>query len=89
MKYMWEPHDVICGRRVWSWNRSITGEYILGYDCNDREVARWYIMVSLSDGSVIFKCDTIDGMVKHLNHYGYRPADINLLAWPDIAPKDD
>lgn len=89
MKYIWEPHDIVCGRRIWSHGRPTNGEHLIGYDCGDPHVAKKYVLISLIDGSIIATYLSVEDFAIDLNKYEYRPADINLRAWPDIAPRKD
>lgn len=88
MKYVWEEHDIECGRRVWGWNRAMNSECIIGYDCTDRNVAKWFTLVSLADGSLLGRYSSKADVAEAMNTHGYRPADVNQTKWPDVAQKD-
>lgn len=89
MKYTWEPHDIGCGRRVWGWNRASNSEKIIGYDYNDPNKDKWYLLISLADGLVIARYPSKEAMAEDLTKHGYRPGEVNHPKWPDIAPKED
>lgn len=88
MKYVWEEHDIVCGRRVWGHNRASNAENIIGYDAGDPKKDRWFLLISLADGLLVARYASKADMAEDLNKYGYRPGDINHPKWPDIAPKD-
>lgn len=85
MRYTWEPHDIIVGRRVWAWNR--TEAYIIGYTPG-AEAAR-YGVFSLSDGMVwLSPTKTFAEIAKALNEAGMVPDAIHPadIGDPPVPP---
>lgn len=81
MKYVWESHDITCGRRVQSAHRP-SEIYMIGY--NPLVYERKIALISLNDGMIAASGKTKREMADDFNSNGMRPIDIRL---DDIGPK--
>lgn len=81
MKYQWEAHDVVVGRKVDSHNRA--ERYMVGYDVSIDTEGGNLLLVSLRDGMLAEKGVTAEALAQYLNISAMRPVSI---IEDDIAP---
>ena len=81
MKYLWEAHDIVEGRKVDSHNRA--ERYMIGYDVSINREDGNLRLVSLRDGMLATPSLTPEAMAAHLNDSGMRAVCVRE---EDIAP---
>lgn len=82
MKYVWELHDIVPGRRVQSPGRS-TEVWMIGYDPAESDEGN-RTLISLNDGMAAMRKRTAGDLMREFNHNGYRPMELRL---DDVGPK--
>ena len=73
MKVEWEAGDIVCGRRV---TKGEEGEkFILGFDASEPAKTR-YIMVSLRDGMMLKKEQSMKSLAAYLTEHEFFPVEV-------------
>ena len=79
MKYIWEPDDIECGRRVIAHND--TEQYMIGYEGMSRN---GYLLLSGRDGLVRRIGKTKEAAASELNDSGHKPLTIDPFNRPPL-----